>query len=64
MFRVGEIAVDNHVEHAARTLDQRGHDTQLGFELRSQTDRGGFVVSGHAEFDRNVHRTPPEITMV
>jgi hypothetical protein len=64
MFRVDEFAVDNHVEHASRTLDQRGRNAQLGFELRSQTDCGGFVVSGHAEFDRNVHRAPPEITMV
>ena len=50
-----QLAVDDHVEHAACTLDQLGRCSTLVLDCFGQTGRGGQVVSLHAVGDRDVH---------
>ncbi len=55
LLRILELAVDDHIEDTARSRDQLRLDIERLSQLCSQTDRGGFVVSGGAVGYRNIH---------
>ncbi len=52
---INQIAIDDHIEYAARTLDQlRFHPQGLLDRIR-QTGGSRFIVSLHAVFDADLH---------
>ena len=55
VLRIDELAVDVDVEDAARAFDQEGLFAERVLDLCSQTDRFGFVASGSAVGDGDVH---------
>src|SRR5690242_10644252 len=56
MLREDEVAVDEHVEHAAASLLERWIHTLLPLDRGRETRGPGEIVSGHAVLDPDFHR--------
>jgi hypothetical protein len=53
-----QLAVETHVENAARSLLEAGSDREAPLDLRRQTGGAGLVVSDHAVLNDDLVHDP------